>query len=71
MAKRRGNLEGSIHKLPSGNWRAQLNIVCKRLSHTGQSAEEDYRNPVTDQEGAYLRRHPDQIDRLACDLAGS
>ena len=32
MAKRRGNNEGTIHKLPSGRWRAQITLEGRRLS---------------------------------------
>jgi integrase len=34
MAGKRGNNEGTILKLPSGNWRAQITLNGRRLSHT-------------------------------------
>lgn len=40
MAKRRGNLEGSIYQLPSGKWRAQINIHGTRLSQTAETKKD-------------------------------
>lgn len=40
MARRRANNEGSIHKLPSGAWRAQLRLDGQRLSYTGKTQRE-------------------------------
>ncbi len=37
MAKKRGNNEGSIYKLPSGSWRAQIYINGQRLGKTRKS----------------------------------
>jgi integrase len=39
MAKR-GNSEGSIHKRSNGNWRAQISLGGKRLSHTAKTRTE-------------------------------
>lgn len=40
MAKKRGNSEGTIHKLPSGSWRAQVSLEGRRLSHTSKTRQE-------------------------------
>jgi len=40
MAKKRGNSEGTIHRLPSGSWRAQVSLEGRRLSHTSQTRQE-------------------------------
>jgi len=47
MTKRRGNNEGSIHRLPSGTWRAQVRLNGKRLgftSETQRKAQEWFKN---------------------------
>ncbi len=33
MANKRGNNEGTIHKLPNGRWRAQVTLNSHRISH--------------------------------------
>ena len=40
MAKRRGNHEGSIHKLPSGSWRVQTTLNGHRLNFTAKTRQE-------------------------------
>lgn len=40
MAKRRGNHEGSIHRLPSGSYRAQITLQGNRISFTAQSKKQ-------------------------------
>ena len=40
MAIKRGNNEGSIHKLPSGSWRAQVTLNGHRLSWTAKTRKE-------------------------------
>jgi integrase len=39
MAKRANN-EGSLHRLPSGNWRAQISLNSKRLSFSAKTKRE-------------------------------
>ena len=40
MAKRRGNHEGSIARLPSGTYRALITLDGKRVTHTGKTRAE-------------------------------
>jgi integrase len=40
MARKRGNNEGSIFKLPNGKWRAQVSLQGKRLSKTCNTQRE-------------------------------
>ena len=40
MAKRRGNIEGSIYKRSNGTWRAQVKIRGRRLSFTAETKTE-------------------------------
>jgi integrase len=53
MARRRGNNEGSIVKLPSGTYRAQISIDGQRLGFTSKSRGECQ---------AWIRKMLDQID---------
>jgi integrase len=53
MAKRRGNNEGSIVKLPSGTYRAQVTIDGERLSYTSKTRAECQ---------GWIRKMLDQID---------
>lgn len=53
MTRKRGNNEGTIAKLPSGSFRAQVTLDGKRLSHTGKTRSECQ---------AWLRKMLDQID---------
>src|SRR4030042_4810734 len=39
MAKRRTAGEGTICQLPSGNWRAQVSLKGRRLSHTARNQQ--------------------------------
>src|SRR4030042_346550 len=51
MAKRRTAGEGTICQLPSGNWRAQVSLKGRRLSHTArnQEAARDWIRKIKDQ----------------------
>lgn len=54
MAKRRGRGEGTIQQLPSGNWRAQLSVGGKRISHTAKTRRECQ---------TWIRRVAGQVER--------
>lgn len=53
MSKKRGNNEGSITRLPSGSYRAQITLESKRLSFTAKTRAECH---------AWLRKMLNQID---------
>ena len=53
MAKRRGNNEGSIVRLPSGTYRALITLDGKRITHTGKTRAECQ---------GWIRKMLDQID---------
>ncbi len=53
MAKKRGNNEGTVIKLPSGHWRAQIMLDGHRISHTGPTQRECQ---------DWIRKNRNQID---------
>jgi integrase len=53
MARKRGNNEGTILKLPSGRWRAQITLNGHRLSHTF---------PTNRECQEWIRKNRNQID---------
>ena len=63
MAKRRSAGEGTIYKLPSGNWRAQVSIAGRRISHTARS-QQGARQWLRDVEGQIEQGLTYQADRV-------
>lgn len=63
MAKRRSAGEGTIYKLPSGNWRAQVSIAGRRISHTARS-QQGARQWLRDVQGQIEQGLTYQADRV-------